>query len=148
MQVYHGSYIEIEEIDISKCQPNKDFGRGFYVTKFKEQAESWANVIGSKSNCNGIVTEFEFFERAYEDERYKILKFEEYNEKWLDFVILNRDRRSLEQKHDYDIVEGPVADDKVANRIDDYLAGIITKQGVYERIGLARKNTPNMLLHT
>jgi hypothetical protein len=35
MQVYHGSYTKIVEIDLSKAQANKDFGRGFYVTKFK-----------------------------------------------------------------------------------------------------------------
>ena len=34
MRVYHGSYIKIDKIDISKSKPNKDFGRGFYVTKF------------------------------------------------------------------------------------------------------------------
>ncbi|MDR0842320.1 MAG: DUF3990 domain-containing protein [Acidobacteriota bacterium] len=39
MNVFHGSYIDIEEIDLSKCQPNKDFGQGFYVTKFCHHAE-------------------------------------------------------------------------------------------------------------
>jgi len=34
MIVYHGSYTVIEEIDLSKSIPNKDFGKGFYVTKF------------------------------------------------------------------------------------------------------------------
>jgi Protein of unknown function (DUF3990) len=33
MRVYHGSFIEIIEIDLSKCEKNKDFGQGFYVTK-------------------------------------------------------------------------------------------------------------------
>jgi len=39
MIVYHGSYTEIVEIDLSQATPNKDFGRGFYVTKIREQAE-------------------------------------------------------------------------------------------------------------
>jgi hypothetical protein len=42
MQVFHGSYMKIDEIDLSKTQPNRDFGQGFYVTKYREQAESWA----------------------------------------------------------------------------------------------------------
>ena len=42
MKVYHGSYIEIEEIDLSKSNPFKDFGKAFYVTKLREQAEFWA----------------------------------------------------------------------------------------------------------
>jgi hypothetical protein len=27
MKVFHGSYTEIESVDLSKCQANKDFGR-------------------------------------------------------------------------------------------------------------------------
>jgi hypothetical protein len=42
MQVYHGSYTEIFDIDLSKSQLNKDFGKGFYVTKFRNHAENWA----------------------------------------------------------------------------------------------------------
>lgn len=127
MQVYHGSYMEILKIDLSKSRANKDFGRGFYVTKFFKQAENWAKIIGRKYHAEGIVTEFLFYERAFEDNRYKVLRFNKYDEKWLDFVILNRNPESVIQKHDYDIIEGPIADDKVANRIDDYLAGLIPK---------------------
>ena len=47
MNVYHGSYTKIEEIDLSKSIPNKDFGKGFYVTKFRKHAESWAEVMGN-----------------------------------------------------------------------------------------------------
>ena len=31
MIVYHGSFIEIKQIDLSNCEPHRDFGRGFYV---------------------------------------------------------------------------------------------------------------------
>lgn len=30
--LYHGSNVEIETIQLSLCSPNKDFGRGFYLT--------------------------------------------------------------------------------------------------------------------
>lgn len=39
MKVFHGSYVEIDEIDLSKSKPFKDFGRAFYVTQLREQAE-------------------------------------------------------------------------------------------------------------
>jgi hypothetical protein len=58
---------------------------------------------------------------------YKVLRFADYNEEWFDFVVLNRDPITEEQRHDYDIVEGPVANDDVNDRIDDYLAGIVSK---------------------
>ena len=39
MKLYHGSYIKIDEIDLTKAKPYKDFGRAFYLTKFYEQAK-------------------------------------------------------------------------------------------------------------
>ena len=128
MKVYHGSDTEIEQIDLNKCKFGKDFGRGFYVTKLRKQAEIWAEIIGGIHDMEGVVSEFIFYERAFVDDKYKILRFEEYNEAWLNFVILNRNRESVEQKHDYDIIEGPIADDKISRRIDDYLDGKVSKQ--------------------
>jgi hypothetical protein len=134
MRVFHGSWTAIDRIDLSKCQPNKDFGRGFYVTKLRKQAEIWAEIIGGMHDTAGVVSEFIFYERAFEDEKYKILRFEDYNEAWLDFVILNRNRESVEQKHDYDIIEGPIADDRISRRIDDYLDGKVSKRNFLEEL--------------
>ena len=127
MQVYHGGLVEIFEIDLSKSQSNKDFGKGFYVTKFRNHAERWAVNIARRHGKTPFVTEFVFYERAFEEDRYKVLRFEGYNEEWLDFVVLNRDPAFTTNRHDYDLVEGPIADDKVQNRIGDYLDGLITK---------------------
>ena len=113
MQVYHGSYTEISEIDLSKSQTNKDFGKGFYVTKFREHAESWARNMANRYHKKPVVTEFTFYERAFEEDRYKVLQFADYDEEWLDFVVLNRNPGYTTQRHDYDIVEGPIADDKI-----------------------------------
>ena len=57
MIVYHGSYTKINEIDLSKSVPRKDFGKGFYVTKFRPQAEIWAKRIGAENNCEGPVAD-------------------------------------------------------------------------------------------
>ena len=38
MILYHGSNVEIDEIDLLKSKPNKDFGRGFYLSENSEQA--------------------------------------------------------------------------------------------------------------
>jgi len=71
MQVFHGSYTEIESVDLSKCQANKDFGNGFYVTKFRKQVEEWAEIIGKVNNVAGVVPEFTFYERAFAEESLK-----------------------------------------------------------------------------
>ena len=39
MILYHGSNLKIEKIDLLKCRPYKDFGRGFYCTTIRKQAE-------------------------------------------------------------------------------------------------------------
>ena len=60
--------------------------------------------------------------------KMKVLHFERYNDKWLDFVVLNRINKDDRQAHDYDIVEGPVADDDIAARVYDYLAEKVSKE--------------------
>ena len=128
MKVYHGSYKKIEKIDLSKCELRKDFGQGFYVTKFYEQALIWANRKGRDQHTKGVVTEFTFFESAFDEKYYKTLRFNAYNNEWLDFVALNRDFNTSLPAHDFDIVEGPVADDKITTRIDAYIRGEVNKE--------------------
>ena len=132
LQVYHGSYTKIDAVDLAKGQENRDFGKGFYVTKLREQAEFWAKRKGRVNKCEGIVTEYIFYENAYEHLNLKTLCFEGYNEEWLDFVIANR--RPDAASHDYDIVEGPVANDDIAQRIFVYLAGEISKPDFLEEL--------------
>jgi hypothetical protein len=127
MKVYHGSYIEITEIDLSKCEKNKDFGQGFYVMKNRNHAQEWAERIGYRNHATGIVTEFEFGKYLYLEKDFKTLRFSDYCNDWLDFVVLNRSNKTDEPVHQYDYVEGPIADDKVSRRIYDYLDGIVSK---------------------
>ena len=42
MILYHGSNIAIEEINLEKSRPCKDFGRGFYLSEDEEQAKQMA----------------------------------------------------------------------------------------------------------
>jgi hypothetical protein len=133
MIVYHGSSIEIKQIDLSKCEPYRDFGRGFYVTKIKQHAENWAKRK-SRYKHNGFITEYEFYYSELVTRNCKIKQFQTYDEEWLDFVVLNRNDKNPIPAHDYDIVEGPVADDKVQNRIVDYLNGEITKETFLEEL--------------
>ena len=126
--VYHGSYVKVDEVDFSFCQIKRDFGRGFYLTNIRSQAEYWATRKGKQHKTQGVVTEFGVHDELIRTLKLKVLRFDGYIEEWLDFIVLNRMNNSEQQAHDYDIVEGPVADDEVATRIDDYLAGTVTKE--------------------
>ena len=128
MKVYHGSFVAIEEIDLNYCEVGKDFGKGFYVTKLLEQAKTWATRKGKEKRTESVVTEFEFDEDICRVMKLKMLYFEDYNDDWLDFVILNRKNLKERQAHDYDIIEGPVADDRINRQIDEYIDGVISKE--------------------
>jgi len=133
MLVYHGGSAPITEIDLQKCRPYTDFGRGFYVTKYKTHAENWAKRF-SKQNNNGFVTTYNYIESQFTDFICKKKKFEGYTNEWLDFIVNNRNEESIEQDHGYDIVEGPVANDKVQNRLHNYLRGEITKDNFLKEL--------------
>ena len=134
MKVYYGNYMVISVIDLSKCEKHKDFGQGFYVTRFRKQAEEWADKIGYRNNTRGVVTEFVFFESAFTSWNYKVLRFENYSNEWLDFIVLNRNPNNENPAHDYDIVEGPVADDKIQRRLDKFLKGKISREDFLDEL--------------
>jgi len=134
MRVYHGSDTVVSVVNLQKCKPNKDFGRGFYVTKLRSQAEDMAKRVTKYNKLSPVITEYEFDEYAYEDEDLKVLRFDDYSDEWLDFVVMNRNADKRCQAHDYDIVEGPVADDKISRNVSKYLRGKISKKDFLEML--------------
>lgn len=132
MQVFHGSYKEINEINLLKSELQRDFGRAFYVTRLREQALFWANRKGRRNETDGFVTEYTFYESAFSTDYFKTKRFEDYTEEWLDFVISNRNNDTSNNIHDFDIIEGPIADDAIATRIILYLNGGISKSDFLE----------------
>ena len=116
MLLYHGSNIVIEEIDLAKSRPNKDFGKAFYLSADKKQAEEMAKFKVLTSGGEETVTIFEFDELHLQD--ISIKRFESYSEEWAEFVYNNRDERQ-DFRHDYDLVFGPIANDTVGVQIRD-----------------------------
>ena len=138
MRVFHGSYTWVDVIDLAQGRSNLDFGKGFYVTSIRSQAEFWAARTGRTHKTDGVVSEFEFYENAFEHYDLKVLRFSGYDEQWLDFVVFNRDPKSPIPAHDYDIVEGPVANDDVNARINDYLARVVSKTDFLKELAMYR----------
>ncbi|MBQ6064218.1 MAG: DUF3990 domain-containing protein [Prevotella sp.] len=127
MILYHGSNVAIEEIDLSLCKPYKDFGKGFYLTDIKSQADEMAfRRVRLSGYGNPIVTQYEFDESLLNDNTIKILLFPKVSVEWAQFVLDNRDLNHNGFSHSYDIVVGPVADDTVAFQLRRYLLGGIS----------------------
>jgi len=134
MIVYHGSNIEIKKIDLVKSKIGLDFGRGFYVTGLREQAEIWAMKRSANEGGEAIVSGFEFRETAFLNPYYKTIRFEGYTNEWLDFILINRRNETDVQVHDYDIVEGPLADDDVVIRVRDFEKNEISREDLLEEL--------------
>lgn len=118
MKLYHGSNVEIERIDLSKSKPYKDFGRGFYLSDNEAQAWDMAHqkVVQLESGIE-TVNVYEFDEKHLTDGSLRVKRFDSYCEEWAQFVLQNRNRRVATEGHAYDIVVGPIADDKVGVQI-------------------------------
>ena len=74
MRVFHGGCTVIDEIDLSKSRNRLDFGKGFYVTNIRSQAEYWATRMGKIHKTKCVVSEFDFDEEAFSDDLYKVLR--------------------------------------------------------------------------
>ena len=124
MKLYHGSNIEVKNPKILTSARVGDFGRGFYTTSNFEQARRWAQIRAKQEDVqSGIVTVFEVPDTIFENSELRIKTFEKADEEWLDFVLENR--KNTEFEHGFDLVIGPVADDRVyvcLNMLEDGLA--------------------------
>lgn len=113
--IYHGSTQIVEYPEIRVAKYNKDFYFGFYCTIMPEQARRWATRFTGK----GIINEYLY----RPNEKLKTLIFPEMTEEWLDFIASCR----LGEPHDYDIVEGPMANDTIFNYVQDFVDGKISR---------------------
>lgn len=134
MKLYHGSTEDITKIDLSKSKPNKDFGRGFYLSAEKEQAEKLAEYKAFQFGGEPTLNVFEFDERKLSDRSLKVLKFDGYSKEWADFVFANRNSKTGESVHNYDIVVGPIANDRVGVQVRRYIEHEISLETFLENL--------------
>lgn len=130
MKLYHGSNQAIERIDLSHGKKFKDFGCGFYTTHLRDQAVYWSKRIADRFGGTPTVTEFEFDIDAVMASDLNIKIFHTPDKEWALFVMSNRRQNDHEFSHDYDIVIGPVADDRMARLFGLYDMEIIDLEAV------------------
>lgn len=130
MKLYHGSNQPIDIIDLSKGQKYKDFGQGFYATHLYQQAMYWSKRVSDRYGGTPTVTEFEFDMDSALADGLNIKIFEHPDREWALFVMSNRRQDGDDFVHDYDIVIGPVADDRMARLFGLYDMEIIDLDAV------------------
>jgi len=142
MILFHGSNHDFNNIDLSKSKDRRDFGKGFYTTTIKEQAQQWGYNMFNRLGGDGIfLYEFEFSPSS--DLLSK--QFPEITDEWFDFILLNRTLGGTQ--HNYDFLQGPVADDKTFLTITGFIDGIFSKEEAMQRLRYSKSND-QVSLHT
>ncbi|MBQ9395705.1 MAG: DUF3990 domain-containing protein [Proteobacteria bacterium] len=139
--LYHGSNVVVESVDLNLCLPYRDFGRGFYLTRIRKQAENMATTVSLDRGGNGVVSVFEFHNEIAKLQGLNILEFHSPNVKWAQFVINNRNPEFTDFEHPlcnfdfkYDIVSGPVANDKIRRLMRLYISNLITLELLVQKL--------------
>ena len=145
MKIYHGSLEKVEkpEIRISEHR-TLDYGFGFYTTTSFEQSKDWVKRrMDSAKVQHGFINTYQFDKNALTD--LKCLIFESPTENWVDFVMNNRTQKGF--VHEYDIVYGPVANDRVYASFALYEGGLIDKKTLISELK-TYKLVDQYLFHT
>ena len=135
MELYHASKQIVQYPEVRKAKYTKDFSWGFYCTNDYEQAYKWADRKSKK----GIVNVYSYTT----NDNLKILKFDKMTDEWLDFIAMCR----AGYIHEYDIVEGPMANDTIFNYVQDFVDGKISRAAFWE-LAKFKKPTHQISFHT
>lgn len=144
MLVYHGSVEVVDHPEIRESNRTLDYGSGFYTTTSYDQAVAWVKRRMAELNKQqGYVCVYELQEQQLEP--LSVLYFESPTEEWVDFVMLNRTIKGF--KHDFDVVYGPVANDRVYASFALYEAGLLSKSTLITELKTYRL-VDQFLFHT
>lgn len=141
--VYHGGTELIAHPDCSLGRANLDFGRGFYVTALRQQAVDWAMQVSRRRKKTPILNRYLLDkESILAEARCKI--FKAYDREWLDFIV--RSRQGLPVAAEYDYIEGGVANDRVVDTVNLYMAGLMDASTALRRLSEHKPNNQICLL--
>ena len=144
MKLYHGSIEIVAVPEIREPNRTLDYGSGFYTTTSFQQAEDWVKRKMKQYEVKkGFVNVFEFDESTLDI--LNCLMFDAPTEEWVDFVMMNRTQIGF--THSYDIVFGPVANDRVYAAFALYEGGLMNKQALIAELR-TYKLVDQYLFHT
>jgi len=140
--LYHGSNQDFDVISLTKSKDKRDFGVGFYTTTLRKQADSWAKAIYKRYGGDGI---FVYEMELVITDALSVKYFDDLSEEWLLMVQKNRTLGGIQ--HNFDIVQGPVANDKTTRTIGFFISGILDANTTIERLRI-NKVTNQVSIHT
>ena len=132
--------MSIDEIDLKRGRRGKDFGQGFYLSADRSQAQMMAErTVDREESGEATVTTYLFDDSIlFKPSDLKVKVFEGYSIEWAEFILMNRRNKTYEPVHDYDIVYGPIADDKVGLQISRYQLQYIPMDELIRQLSFIR----------
>ena len=135
IKLYHGSNVKITKIDLTQCNPYKDFGQAFYLTADEDQAMDVAQARVDFFGGEPVINTYSFDEKLLCDGTLSFQLFNGYTEDWADFIYLHRDETNVPPHHHlFDVVYGPIANDRVGLQIRNNRLGNIDRQEFLRRL--------------
>lgn len=135
MILYHGSNISIDSIDLARCNKYKDFGKAFYLTTDPEQAMEVAKARAELFGGEPVINTYEFNEALLSDGTLTFQSFPSYTDECTEFIFAHRDEtRVPPHMHSFDVVYGPIANDRVGVQVRNYRQGYITLEEFRRRL--------------
>lgn len=139
IELYHGSNMVVKDIDLSKGRLGKDFGKGFYLSEDKHQAMRMAMLVTRREGTGEpTLNTFLFDETVLSSNDINIIRFDSYTAEWADFVLMNRNNKLDILAHNYDIVYGPIANDRIGLQIKRLEQGIQSSKEFLRNIRFVR----------
>lgn len=137
IEVYHGGTEPIAHPLVSAGRDGLDFGKGFYITMMREQAELWADRIARQRKGEKILSIYELDLDTIRS-KYKYLFFPHYDAQWLNFIANSRTGKMPWKE--YDCIEGGIANDRVIDMVEGYIAGTVSAEYALKELS---KHQPN-----
>ena len=142
--VYHGGTEIVDKPDCRLGRKNLDFGQGFYLTDIRDQAEKWAENMSRSRNRPALLNRYSLNREAIIKEMHCKI-FDAYDVQWLEFIIANRSGQDIAKQYDY--VEGGVANDRVIDTINLYMAGLMELSTALRELSKHRPNNQMCILN-
>ncbi len=142
--VYHGGTEIVEHPLCDYGRKNLDFGHGFYVTDIRKQASDWAAQTADRRKSLPVLNRYRLQREAILHSSAKCKIFKAYDKDWLEFIVASR--RGLNVAEQYDYIEGGVANDRVVDTVNLYMAGLMDQDLALRRLSEHQPNNQMCLL--
>ena len=141
--VYHGGTEKVESPVCKLGRRNLDYGQGFYVTDIRKQTADWATQVADRRKEAPIINRYRLNRDAIlREARCKV--FVAYDKDWLQFIVASR--RGEQVADNYDYIEGGVANDRVVDTVNLYMAGLMDEDTALLRLSQHQPNNQMCIL--